>query len=388
MAGSLAKRPACLHNAPFVYQYLNSKGVFVSQKLKVGIIFGGRSAEHQVSLQSAKSIIDAIDKDKYDPVLIGITQDGQWLLNESTDFLLNATDPKTIELNKAGQAVTLAASENKGDLIATGGSSTLANLDVIFPVLHGPYGEDGSIQGLAKLANIPCVGSGILGSSVGMDKDFTKRILMHAGLKVADYELVRNGKLNETLITRVEERLKYPVFVKPANMGSSIGVSKAENRGELIVAVSQAAKYDPKILIEAAIKGREIECAVLGNDAPEASICGEIASNHGFYDYDSKYIDADGAVLSIPAAISEEASDRIREISKTVFTTLECRGLTRVDVFLTEDDEVYINEVNTIPGFTKISMYPKLWEHTGVSYPNLIDRLIELAIEEFELTNR
>lgn len=356
----------------------------MAQKLKVGIIFGGRSAEHQVSLQSAKSIIDAIDTTKYEPVLIGITQDGQWLLNESTDCLLNPDNPKTIELNRAGLPVTLAASDNKGDVIATQSDTSLTSLDVIFPVLHGPYGEDGSIQGLAKLANIPCVGSGILGSAVGMDKDFAKRLLMLAGLNVADYELVRRGQLDDALIERVESRLKYPVFVKPANMGSSIGVSKADDRDALIAAVANAAKFDQKILIETAITGREIECAVLGNDEPRASICGEIISTQEFYDYESKYIDAEGAILNIPADIAEEASDKIRAISKQVFTTLECRGLTRVDVFLTPNGEVFINEVNTIPGFTKISMYPKLWEKTGVSYPELIDELIQYAIEDFQ----
>lgn len=356
----------------------------MTQKLRVGIIFGGRSAEHQVSLQSAKSIIDAIDRSKYEPVLIGITQQGQWLLNDSTDFLLNPQDPNTIQLNPDGRRVTLAASAQRGEIIPTGERAMSEQVDVLFPVLHGPYGEDGSIQGLARLANLPCVGSGILGSAVGMDKDIAKRLLIQAGLDVADYEIVRNGKLTDALIERIETRLQYPVFVKPANMGSSIGVSKADNRAGLISAVEQAARFDRKILIEAAVTGREIECAVLGNDEPEASVCGEIAATHMFYDYDAKYIDADGAVLSIPAQISEQAAEKIREISRQVFTTLECRGLTRVDVFLNENDDVIINEVNTIPGFTKISMYPKLWEHSGITYPQLIDRLIQLAIEDFQ----
>ncbi len=355
----------------------------MSKKVRVGIIFGGRSAEHQVSLQSAKSIINAIDKDKYEPVLIGITPQGEWLLNESTLCLLNQDDPKLIALNDDGQPVALLASANKGEVMNTNGQAGISNVDVIFPVLHGPYGEDGSIQGLAKLANIPCVGSGIIGSAVGMDKDFTKRLLMLAGLNVADYELVRRGNLSNELIDTIENRLRYPVFVKPANMGSSIGVSKADDRAALIEAVAKASRFDSKVLVEAAVIGREIECAVLGNDDPQASICGEIAANHGFYDYDSKYIEADGATLSIPAQISEEESDRIREISKQVFTTLECRGLTRVDVFLTPDSQVYINEVNTMPGFTKISMYPKLWEHSGISYSELIDTLIQLAIDDF-----
>lgn len=360
-----------------------SQGVNVTQKTKVGIVFGGRSAEHQVSLQSAKSIIDAIDKTKYEPVLIGITQQGQWLLNDATDFLLNPDNPSTIELNVHGQPVTLAASARRGEVIPTGNAALTEQIDVIFPVLHGPYGEDGSIQGLARLANLPCVGSGILGSAVGMDKDVAKRLLLQAGLNVADYEVVRGGRLDDALLQRIESRLKYPVFVKPANMGSSIGVSRADSRDELIDAVQSAAQFDRKILVEASITGREIECAVLGNDEPQASVCGEIAATHAFYDYDAKYIDAEGAVLSIPAAISDSAAEKIQQISRQVFTALECRGLTRVDVFLTPDDEVVINEINTLPGFTKISMYPKLWEHSGLSYPDLIDRLIQLAIEDF-----
>ncbi len=356
----------------------------MSGKIKVGIVFGGRSAEHQVSLQSAKSIIQAIDKTKYEPVLIGITQSGQWLLNESTDCLLNSDDPETIELDQNGQPMTLIAGQNRGEVINTQSNHGVDQIDVLFPVLHGPYGEDGSIQGLAKLANIPCVGSGIIGSAVGMDKDFSKRLLKHAGLKVADYVLVRNGTLTEERIAEIEDRLNYPVFVKPANMGSSIGVSKASNREELMTAVLLAAKHDRKILVETAIVGREIECAVLGNWDPQASVCGEIAAHHGFYDYSSKYIESDGADLMIPAKLTEQQQARIQQVSVEAFIALECRGLSRIDVFLTPDDEIYVNEINTIPGFTKISMYPKLWEQSGISYTNLIDKLIQLAIDDFD----
>lgn len=355
----------------------------MSNRIKVGIVFGGRSAEHQVSLQSARSIINAIDKTRYEPVLIGITQEGQWLLNESTDCLLNADNPETIALDNIGQATTLIAGHHRGELMTTPMAGAATNIDVLFPVLHGPYGEDGSIQGLAKLANIPCVGSGIVGSAVGMDKDFTKRLLMLAEIPVADFVLVRNGQLTDALIEAIETRLEYPVFVKPANMGSSIGVSRAADRDELITAVQLASKHDRKVLVEAAVVGREIECAVLGNDQPRASVCGEIASHHGFYDYASKYIDADGADLMIPADLTADQQVRIQQVALQAFSTLECRGMARVDVFLTPDDQIFVNEINTIPGFTKISMYPKLWAHSGVSYQALIDELIQLAIQEF-----
>ncbi|MEJ2045120.1 MAG: D-alanine--D-alanine ligase [Reinekea sp.] len=356
----------------------------MSSKIKVGIVFGGRSAEHQVSLQSANSIINAIDRTRYEPVLIGITKNGEWLLNESTACLLNSDNPETIELNNAdGQSVTLIAGQNRGEVMPTGSGATMSRIDVLFPVLHGPYGEDGSIQGLAKLANIPCVGSGIIGSALGMDKDFAKRLLKLAGLSVADYVMVRNGELSDALIDQIEQRLGYPAFVKPANMGSSIGVSKINNRDELIAAVLLAAKHDRKVLVEEAISGREIECAVLGNDEPHASICGEIASHHGFYDYTSKYINAEGAELIIPASLSAQQQQRIQQVALQAFMALDCRGLSRVDVFLTPEDDIVVNEINTIPGFTKISMYPKLWEHSGISYSDLIDQLIQLAIDDF-----
>jgi D-alanine-D-alanine ligase len=280
--------------------------------------------------------------------------------------------------------MALIAGQNRGELLTTAAQPAMSQIDVLFPVLHGPFGEDGSIQGLAKLANIPCVGSGIIGSAVGMDKDFSKRLLMLAGLKVADYVLVRNGKLNDTIIAEIETRLPYPVFVKPANMGSSIGVNRADNRDELISAVQQAARHDRKVLVEAAINGREIECAVLGNDAPRASVCGEISANHGFYDYSSKYIEADGADLMIPATLTEVQQAHIQQVALQAFSALECRGMARVDVFLTPEDAVFVNEVNTIPGFTNISMYPKLWEQTGVGYSALIDELIELALADFK----
>lgn len=354
-----------------------------TKKLNIGIVFGGRSAEHKVSLQSAKSIIEAIDTRQYNPILLGISPNGRWFLNDISDYLKAENDPTHIELNEDAPQVGLISSDQAGHLIGVDQAIDIAHIDVLFPVLHGPFGEDGAIQGLAKLAGIPCVGSGILGSAAGMDKDFTKRLLRHEGLNVAAHVIARNGHLSEHDLNTIENDFGYPVFVKPANMGSSIGVSRASNQQELLDALETATAYDKKVLIEAAIVGREIECAVLGNDSPSASIPGEVASTHAFYDYDSKYVDKFGAKLSIPAQLTEAQTLEIQSVSKQVFTTLECRGLTRVDVFLTEDNEIFINEVNTLPGFTKISMYPKLWEHSGLSYPELIDQLIKLAIEDF-----
>lgn len=357
----------------------------MTNKLRVGIVFGGRSAEHQVSLQSAKSIFQAIDKERYEPVLIGITEEGDWLLNEASEFLLNSDDPKLIALNDQGTQVSLVASRNRGQLLPTlnDAESDGQAIDVLFPVLHGPYGEDGSIQGLAKLANLPCVGSGILGSSVSMDKDFTKRLLKLEDIHIANYCIVRNGVVNDETLERIEQELRYPVFVKPANLGSSIGVKRVDDRMALLDAIGFANQYDPKVLIEEAILGRELECAVLGNDDPIVSIVGEIKAANHFYDYDSKYIDDNAAELIIPAPLDEAQQMSIQSIARKVYRLLECRGMARIDMFLTEQNEIYINEVNTIPGFTRISMYPKLFDESGISYPELIDQLIQLAIEDF-----
>ncbi|TXR53011.1 D-alanine--D-alanine ligase [Reinekea thalattae] len=357
----------------------------MSKKIKVGLVFGGRSAEHQVSLQSAQSILSAIDSDKFEVVKIGISAEGTWLLNDSADVFLNGDDPENIALAETAKPVALVAGESNGALKplteTTVNNST--SLDVLFPILHGPYGEDGSIQGLAKLANIACVGSGILSSSVGMDKDFTKRILIQAGIAVADFMTLKSAYFTEDDVQRIEATFNYPVFIKPANMGSSIGVSCAHNREQLLDAIQSAFKYDKKLLVEQAIKGRELECAVLGNDHPRASVVGEIIASDGFYDYESKYIDANAAKLSLPADISEQLSERIQQTSLAVFKALECRGMARVDMFVTDDEQIIINEVNTLPGFTKISMYPNLWAASGLSYTDLISELIELAIEDY-----
>ncbi len=355
----------------------------MKNRIKVGLVFGGRSAEHKVSLQSAQSIIAAIDSSKYDVVKIGITSQGKWLLNESADLFVHGDDPSNIALAPNSDQVVLMASDQPGELRHVDNSTALDSIDVLFPVLHGPYGEDGSIQGLAKLANIPCVGSSILSSAIGMDKDFTKRILQHEGIAVADFIAIKQAKFSDQDIERIECRFNYPMFVKPANMGSSIGVSRVNDTQALRLAIDLAFQFDTKLLVEEGVVGREIECAVLGNDDPKASVLGEIIAQEGFYDYQSKYIDEHGALLNLPAQVEPELLQKIQDISIKVFEALECRGLARVDMFVTESHDIIINEVNTLPGFTKISMYPKLWEASGLAYAQLIDQLIQFAIEDF-----
>jgi D-alanine-D-alanine ligase len=319
----------------------------MQKKIRVGLIFGGKSAEHEVSLRSAKNVVEALDKTKYEPVLIKIDKSGRWPEN----FL-------------------------PGNLFEN------SNIDVAFPILHGPFGEDGTMQGLLKLANIPFVGAGVLGSAIGMDKDVMKRLLRDAGISVAKFLTFRR---QDTLdYNDITSELGLPLFVKPANMGSSVGVSKVHNEAEFNDAVKEAFKYDNKILIEENILGREIECSVLGNESPIVSVPGEIIPRHEFYSYEAKYIDENGAGLEIPAKLSDEETDKIKSIALKTFKVLECEGFGRVDCFLTKEGKVYVNEINTIPGFTSISMYPKLWEASGIFYSELIDKLIQLAIDRFQ----
>ncbi len=350
-----------------------------SKKIRVGIIFGGKSAEHEVSLQSAKNIIDAMDKNKYEITMIGIDKSGRWFRSGQSNFLLNATNPKLIKLNKENNNAIIPAN-NSGQLINIE-SGESAKLDVIFPVLHGPFGEDGTIQGLLKLAGIPFVGAGVLGSAVGMDKDVMKRLFCQAGLPTPKFLVFTHSqKIN---FNKVKKELGLPLFIKPANLGSSVGVSKVKNEKEFQTAIAKAFKYDSKILVEEYIKGREIECSVLGNENPVASIPGEILPQHEFYSYEAKYIDEHGAVIAIPAKISRSKIKEIQKLATACFKVLCLEGMARVDFFLTESGNIYINEANTIPGFTRISMYPKLWEASGISYSKLIDALIKLAIERF-----
>jgi D-alanine-D-alanine ligase len=356
----------------------------MAKKIRVGILFGGRSAEHEVSLQSAKNIIDAIDTNKYEVVLIDIDKKGRWHLNEESRFLLPATKSGLPTLPEMGENLALVPGKQVEQLVALSGEQTPGSLDVIFPVLHGPFGEDGTVQGLLKLANIAFVGAGVLGSAIGMDKDVMKRLLRDAGIPIARFLVMNRYSSKEIGFDDARDQLGLPLFIKPANLGSSVGIHKVKDREEFERAVRDALDYDNKILIEECIRGREIECSVLGNESPIASVPGEILPRHEFYSYEAKYLDENGAVLEIPAKLPPATSERIRQVAIKTFSVLCCEGMARVDFFLRNDEEIIVNEINTIPGFTRISMYPKLWEASGVSYSELIDKLIELAIERFE----
>ncbi len=352
------------------------------RKIRVGILFGGKSAEHEVSLQSAKNVADAIDRDKYGVSLIGIDKTGRWLLPDQSQYLLNATDPKLIALNRENERNVALVPQSGGELTNLSEGEFRSAVDVIFPILHGPFGEDGTVQGLLKLAGVPFVGAGVLGSAVGMDKDVSKRLLRHAGLPIARFTVLRDG--DDIDFGRISADLGLPFFVKPANLGSSVGVHKVSDKSGFEDAIADAFGFDTKIIAEEFVDGRELECSVLGNRDPIASVVGEIVSNHDFYSYEAKYIDEQGAALEVPAKLPDETSDRLRALSIKAFEVLDCEGMARVDFFLKKDGTVLINEINTIPGFTKISMYPRLWDASGLSYKDLIDRLIGLAIERFE----
>ncbi|MDR3170503.1 MAG: D-alanine--D-alanine ligase [Treponema sp.] len=363
----------------------------MKKKIKVGILFGGKSAEHEVSLQSAKNVFDAIDREKYTPILIGIDKSGRWLLNDASHFLLDADDPKRIRLNGSSDSVALIP--QSGGVISNlsalpkGMATTAESIDVIFPILHGPFGEDGTVQGLLKLADLPFAGAGVLGSALGMDKDVMKRLLRDAGLPIGKFMALTS---HEPIpgFNSVTQQLGLPLFVKPANMGSSVGVSKVHDAVEYTRAITEAFTYDRKLILEEYIQGRELECAVLGNEEPLASVPGEVISSHEFYSYNAKYLDEKGASLEIPAQIPGDTAQAIQALAVKTFQVLACEGLARVDFFLKPDGNTLINEINTMPGFTAISMYPKLWEASGVSYTELINRLIELAFQRFEQEQR
>lgn len=359
----------------------------MSQKKRVAVIFGGQSAEHQVSLQSAKNIIEAMDKTKFEPVLVAIDKQGQWHGFEQANFLLHAEDPKLIALNKSSSQISLSPGNAQQALTLSpvnpsSGSPANSAIDIVFPIVHGTIGEDGALQGMLRTMNLPFVGSSVLGSAVCMDKDVAKRLLQAAGLPIAAYLCLRKH-LSIPDYAEVTAKLGDTVFVKPANMGSSVGVSKVRSQAEYEKAVALAFKFDTKILLEEAIKGREIEIAVLGNNEPVTSAIGEIAPSTDFYSYESKYIDEKGATLIVPAKLDSEKAKQVAEYAVRAFTALECAGLARVDFFLQEDGKLVINEINTLPGFTKISMYPKLFGEIGIGYSDLITRLLTLAEEKF-----
>lgn len=354
----------------------------MNKKLRVGIIFGGKSAEHEISLLSAKNIVSALDKEKYEPVLIGIDKAGNWLLTDSLEFLLNSQNPKLIKINEENKQNIVLVPQSAGKITNLDFKKPETLIDVAFPILHGPFGEDGSIQGLLKIADIPFVGPSVLGAAVGMDKDIMKRLLRDAGIPIGKFIAVTKKEIPS--FQEISEKIKIPFFVKPANMGSSVGISKVSQEVEFGPAIKKAFLYDRKIVIEENIIGREIECSVLGNETPLASIPGEVITGHEFYSYEAKYIDENGATLEIPAKLLPEEINKIQDLAIKTFQALACEGLGRVDFFLKESGDILVNEINTIPGFTTISMYPKLWEASGMGYSELIDRLIQLAIERFE----
>jgi len=358
------------------------------EKINVAIVFGGRSTEHKISLLSAKNVIRSLDKSKYKPVLICIDKSGKWFYNEDSLHLLSSESASTVHLDHQHTPVILSQNADAKALIIATTHQVIHTIDVIFPVLHGTSGEDGSIQGLAKLANLPCVGCGILGSAVGMDKDIMKRVLRDSQIPVADFVTVRNTNFEEYPYDKVSEKLGKDLFLKPANLGSSVGVSFVHNKEEYDAGIQHALLYDHKVVVEEKIVGRELECSVLGNDSPMASIPGEVVPKGGFYSYQNKYLDEKGAELIIPAALSEEKIKEIQELSIRTFQLIECEGMTRVDMFMQEDGKLVINEVNTIPGFTSISMYPKLLEYSGVNNVELVTKLIEYAIESHEKRNQ
>jgi D-alanine-D-alanine ligase len=369
-----------------------------TRKIRVGVLFGGRSGEHEISLRSALTVMSAMDSRRYEIVPIGIGRDGRWYLRSDAIAMLRLAAPKLHALGRGGTPVSLlpepqgralvrSPSRNGGATPASGHPPAMPGpLDVVFPVLHGTYGEDGTVQGLLDLAGIPYVGAGVLGSALGMDKDAQKRILRASGIPVVRHFALTRTEADEDprAARRIAGELGYPVFVKPNALGSSIGISKVKNARALAAAIDDAFQYDRKILIEESCAGREFECAVLGNDRPEASIVGEILiKGHEFYSYESKYVDPAGAEVRIPADLPPPVVERIRQLSTAAFKALSLRGMARVDFLARADlSELFINEVNTIPGFTAISMYPKLWEASGVALPRLIDRLIEFALED------
>jgi len=362
----------------------------MARKIRVGVIFGGRSGEHEVSLASARSVMSAVDKEKYEIVPIGITKEGRWIASGDPLRALEAGDAGVSQ-----PAALLGDPSRRGlmrleDTEQAVKATRLAELDVVFPVLHGPYGEDGTVQGLLELADIPYVGAGVMGSALGLDKAVFKDVMRAHGLPITDYLLVKRKEWEvdpEEVMDRVEAALGCPVFTKPANLGSSVGISKCHDREGLARGLTEAARYDRKLLVEAAVpQAREIEVSVLGNDDPIASLPGEIIPSREFYSYEAKYID-DGdkaSRLLIPAPLPPEMTERVRDLAVRAYVAIDCTGMARADFLLSgETGELYVSELNTIPGFTAISMYPKLWEASGIPYPELIDRLIELALERY-----
>ena len=360
----------------------------MSRKLRVGVIFGGRSGEHAVSVASAASILDALDQSRYEIVPIGINHDGSWLAGpDPRRMLAGAVMSDAASAGGSTVPVRMTGDPTQHGLVTSGGeadASMAGPLDIVIPVLHGTYGEDGTLQGLLEMAGVAYTGCGVLGSALGMDKEKAKQIFRSAGLPVVDWITLRRRDWERNpadAVSAIEGQFNYPVFAKPANMGSSVGVGKAHDQAELGAVLDAAFAYDGKVIIEPSINCRELECGVLGNEDPVASVVGEVIPSNEFYDYRAKYID-NASRLFIPAQVPDSVSQRVRDAAIQAFAALELSGLARVDFFLDKDtSDLYVNEVNTMPGFTEISMYPKLWEATGIPYSELLDRLIALGLE-------
>lgn len=349
-------------------------------KKRLAILFGGRSAEHEVSAESAANIYNAVDRDEFDVILVGVNKSGEWKYNSS----YNGAPVDRLDTEQYfNQSLTIRIDTDGGRpvIIDKEKNQTVETFDIAFPIIHGTFGEDGTLQGLLKSLGIPFVGPDILGSALCMDKDITKRVLRDGGIPVADGITVYRHESNDINFAAIEKKFGLPFFVKPCNAGSSVGVSKIENEAAFRPAIENAFRYDNKILIEEAVTGKEVECAVLGNETPEVSVVGEIIPTKDFYSYEAKYLDADGARMKIPADIDEAVSTAIRTAALRAFRLTGCEGMARIDFFLRPDNTFVLNELNTLPGFTAISMYPKLFTHTGIPVPQLITRLVALALE-------
>jgi len=367
---------------------IKGDGILLKRKIKVGLLFGGQSVEHEISILSARNIYDAIDKEKYEVVLIGIDKSGGWHFSNDRIFLEGNEPSRLKAFVEESDQLALVPGQRADIFLQLSNRKKQKLLDVVFPILHGTHGEDGTVQGFLKLAGIPFVGAGVLGSAIGMDKDVTKRLLRDAGVPTPHFRVFRRIDIDSIHPDQIIAEFGLPFFIKPANLGSSVGVSKIKKIEEFRPALEKAFQYDNKVLLEEYISGREIECSVLGNEQPIASLPGEIKPQHEFYSYEAKYLDENGAFLEIPANLSSVLIQKVQDTAIQAFQVLEAEGMARVDFFLRNEEELFVNEINTIPGFTRISMYPKLWEASGLSYTKLIDRLIELALERAERDKR
>ncbi len=355
-------------------------------KKRVGILYGGKSPEHKISLMSVQKVVAHIDRDRFDVVLLPIDKEGQWHYQPGLLVLHDKDDPAKISLPSYSDSIYLSQNAGDGSIISKTTGKILDKVDILFPMLHGANGEDGAIQGLAKICDLACVGCGILGAAIGMDKDVTKRLLRDAGIRVADFVTLRMGYNDDMTYDEISAKIGRKMFLKPANLGSSVGVKYVDNEVDFAQAIKTCMTYDPKVIVEEKIEGREIECAVMGNQIPKASIPGEVMPASEWYTFESKYLDKDGAKLRVPADIPPQKAEEIRQIAKKVYVTLECKGMTRVDVFLPPDGTIIVNEVNTIPGFTKGSLYPVMWEKSGIDNKQLISALIDFAVARHTVT--